>query len=178
MRIISGEFKGRPIHTPQNLPVRPTTDKAKESLFNILANRIDLDGIKVLDLFAGTGNISYEFASRGALEVTSVDSDFRCAKFIKTTAENLKMPIKIVRANAFSFLSTIIAKYDLIFADPPYDLARLSEIPDLIINQNILTDDGILIVEHSATNDFSKHPWFVETRVYSKVNFSFFEKPQ
>ncbi len=177
MRIISGEFKGRPIHPPQNLPVRPTTDKAKESLFNILANNIDFEDLKVLDLFAGTGNISYEFASRGALEITAVDADFRCAKFIKTTAETLKMPIKTIRANVFSFLSTEFAKYDLIFADPPYDLERLAEIPDLIINQNILNEDGVFILEHSSDHNFSKHPWFKNTRTYSKVNFSFFEKP-
>lgn len=177
MRIISGSFRGRPINTPNNLPIRPTTDKAKESLFNILANRIDFEDIIVLDIFAGTGGISYEFASRGAKAITAVDIDYRCTKFIKTTSENLKMPINIIKANAFSFLSSAYGSYDLIFADPPYDLERINELPDLIINQNILNENGIIILEHGASNNFSRHPWFLETRTYSKVNFSFFEKP-
>lgn len=177
MRIISGKYKGRPITTPNNLPVRPTTDKAKESLFNILANRIDFEGLNVLDLFSGTGGISYEFASRGAQFISSVDSDYRCVHFIKSMAEKLGMPIKTIKANVFSFIATAYGNYDLIFADPPYDLNRIDELPDLIINKNLLAIGGMMIIEHSVATNFAHHPWFIETRTYSKVNFSFFENP-
>ena len=175
MRIISGAFKGRRLNPPKNLPVRPTTDKAKESLFNILNNYYFFDELSVLDLFSGTGSISFEFASRGARKITAVDVDFKCVSFIKKTASDFGMPLKAVRANVFSFAATGREKFDLIFADPPYDMKRIEELPDLVFNNSMLADDGLLIIEHSSKTDFSKHPHYKETRIYSKVNFSFFE---
>jgi 16S rRNA (guanine966-N2)-methyltransferase len=175
MRIISGTHKGRPIHTPGNLPVRPTTDFAKESLFNILNNRIEIEGLAVLDLFAGTGSISYEFASRGASMITSVDMNFHCTDFIKKTAAVMGFAnLKAVKANVFSFLGFYKLRYDLIFADPPYEMQDTILIPDLVMDKKLLNEDGILIIEHSREIDFSKHPAFKEHRNYGKVNFSFF----
>ncbi len=177
MRIISGNFKGRPINPPKNLPVRPTTDKAKESLFNILMNQIDFEGIKVLDLFAGTGNISYEFASREAQLIHSVDADFKCTQFIKQISLELNLPIKVFKSDVFAFLKTCKTKYDVIFADPPYDLKLLETLPEVIVNQELLEEGGILILEHPATYNFSNHQWYYDHRNYSKVNFSFFQRP-
>jgi 16S rRNA (guanine966-N2)-methyltransferase len=176
LRIISGTHRGRPLHPPKNLPVRPTTDKAKESLFNILNNQLDFEGIWVLDLFTGTGNISYEFASRGAAFIRAVDSDIRCIKYVRSTNEKLEFDIKITRANVFSFLKTSKEKYDLIFADPPYHLERLPQIPDLILESGLLKNEGLLIVEHSDDQNFVHHPACFDTRTYSKVNFSFFKQ--
>ena len=158
MRIISGIHKGRPLHPPKNLPVRPTTDKAKESLFNILNNRLDYEEICTLELFAGTGNISYEFCSRGVKKAVAVDGDFRCVKYIKSVAEQLNMPLQGIKANAFGFIQQHTGQYDLIFADPPYDLSRMNEIPDLVLNSSLLKTDGIFILEHSRDQDFSQHP--------------------
>ena len=175
MRIVSGTHKGRQIHPPTNLPVRPTTDFAKESLFNILVNRIDFENTDVLDLFAGTGSISLEFASRGCHSITSVDLNFRCTEFIKKASDEMKFTtIRAVKANAFSFLGFCKVKYDLIFADPPYDMPNTSTIPDIVFEKELLNSEGILIIEHSRDLDFSKHPKFTEHRNYGKVNFSFF----
>jgi 16S rRNA (guanine966-N2)-methyltransferase len=175
MRIISGTHKGRPIYPPGNLPVRPTTDFAKESLFNILNNRIDFEELTVLDLFAGTGSISFEFASRGASLITAVDNNFHCTEFIRTTSAAMKFQqIKAVKANVFSFLGFCKLQYDLIFADPPYDMTDITSIPDLVMDKKLLKQDGILIVEHSRDFSFTKHPSFKEHRNYGKVNFSFF----
>lgn len=175
MRIVSGTHKGRQIHPPTNLPVRPTTDFAKESLFNILNNRIDFESTAVLDLFAGTGSISLEFASRGCPSVTSVDLNFKCVEFIKKASDEMKFTtIRAVKANVFGFLGFCKVKYDLIFADPPYDLPNISTIPDLVFEKELLNIEGILIIEHSREIDFSKHPKFTEHRNYGKVNFSFF----
>jgi 16S rRNA (guanine966-N2)-methyltransferase len=175
MRIVSGTHKGRQIHPPTNLPVRPTTDFAKESLFNILVNRIDFESTAVLDLFAGTGSISLEFASRGCPSVTSVDLNFRCAEFIKKVSDEMKFTtIRAVKANVFGFLGFCKVKYDLIFADPPYDMQNTSTIPDIVFEKELLNKEGILIIEHSRDLDFSKHPKFSEHRNYGKVNFSFF----
>jgi len=176
MRIVSGKYRGRKIHTPKNLPVRPTTDLAKESLFNILNNRIDFEEIKVLDLFSGTGNISYEFISRGCEDVTSVEQNFRCVKFIKDTKSQLQMEgLKPVQANVFSFLKHC-SKYDLIFADPPYDFGRYAELTESILQQEILKEGGFLIIEHPRDIELSGFPGYRETRRYGKVHFSFFEK--
>jgi len=175
MRIISGTHKGRPIHPPGNLPVRPTTDYAKESLFNILNNRVDFEGLTVLDLFAGTGSISFEFASREAALVTSVDKNFHCTDFMRKTSSLMGFQqIKVVQANVFTFLGFCKLQYDLIFADPPYDMENVTTIPDLVMNNKLLNEDGMLVIEHSRDFDFSKHPAFKEHRVYGKVNFSFF----
>jgi 16S rRNA (guanine(966)-N(2))-methyltransferase RsmD len=177
MRIVSGTHKGRQIHPPSNLPVRPTTDFAKESLFDILANRLNYDELNVLDLFAGTGSISFEFASRGAAEVTSVDMNYKCVEFIRRTAADFGFAnLRPVRANVISFLDYCKVKYDLIFADPPYDLNAITTIPDKVMNNGLLNKEGILILEHSRDNDFSKHPLFTEHRIYGKVNFSFFKQ--
>ncbi|OIO99677.1 MAG: 16S rRNA (guanine(966)-N(2))-methyltransferase RsmD [Bacteroidetes bacterium CG2_30_33_31] len=175
MRIVSGNLGGRKINPPYDLPVRPTTDKAKESLFNILNNRINFEETVALDLFAGTGNISYELASRGCISVTSVEIDFKCVKFIKEASELLKANIKVVQANVFSFLNTYKSKSDLIFADPPYSLENIEEIPDYIFRNELLNEEGILIVEHSANTNFAHHHYFMESRRYSKVHFSFFQ---
>ena len=175
MRIISGTHKGRTIHPPAKLPIRPTTDFAKESLFNILANRVDYEEISVLDLFAGTGSISFEFASRGAKEITAIDINNRCNEFIRKAAVQYNFPnIRTVRADVFAFLGFCKAKYNLIFADPPYDMNDISKLPDLVMNNNLLLKDGFFILEHSRVHDFTKHPSFLEHRKYGKVNFSFF----
>jgi 16S rRNA (guanine966-N2)-methyltransferase len=176
MRIISGKYGSRRLHPPANLPVRPTTDFAKESLFNILNNIIDFEGLNVLDLFAGTGSISLEFVSRGSSEVTSVDKDSRCISFIIKTCEEFKIDsLKAYRSDVFAFIKHSIKKYDLIFADPPYDLSSINTIPDKIFEKTLLKPGGILIIEHSRDIDFSKHPDFSQHRNYGKVNFSFFK---
>ncbi|NTW33160.1 MAG: methyltransferase domain-containing protein, partial [Bacteroidetes bacterium] len=155
--------------------VRPTTDFAKESLFNILNNRVDYEEISVLELFAGTGSISFEFASRGAKEITAIDVNNRCNEFIRRAAVTYNFPnIRTVRADVFAFLGFCKAKYNVIFADPPYDMKDIEKLPDLVMNNKLLLEDGIFILEHSKTHDFSKHPSFLEHRKYGKVNFSFF----
>ena len=176
MRIISGNHKGRRIQAPGNLPVRPTTDMAKESLFNILHNHYDFEGLKVLDLFAGIGSISYEFASRDAAEVLSVELNPRCASFITETGRKLNLTnLFVIRANVFTYLGRGGGKkFDIIFADPPYDLEGIERIPDLVFEKNMLEDEGWLIIEHPASIDFSAHPKLDQHRIYGKVNFSMF----
>ncbi|MEO6901466.1 MAG: RsmD family RNA methyltransferase [Bacteroidia bacterium] len=175
MRIISGTNKGRIIHPPQNLPVRPTTDFAKESIFNILNNNFELDGLKVLDLFCGTGNISFEFASRGCTSITSVDNHYNCCEFVKKTALNFKMnQIKVIKMDVFAFLKKAIAPYDIIFADPPYDLENINTIYEMVFTKLILKENGWLIIEHGITTNLSSLPYFLEKRTYGNVNFSIF----
>ncbi len=177
MRIISGIYKGRKLQPPLNLPVRPTTDFAKEGLFNILNNSVDFESVKVLDLFAGTGSMSFEFLSRGAIEVTSIDSNHRCVEFIKKTAETFGAHnIKAVRSNSFVFIKHMIAGYDLIFADPPYDLEGIEAIPDLIFSSGLLNEEGLMILEHSSSYKFEKNPNFDSHKSYGSVNFSFFKR--
>ncbi len=177
MRIVSGIYRGRRLVPPVNLPVRPTTDFAKEGLFNVLNNQVDFESLKVLDLFAGTGSIAFEFLSRGAIEVTAVDSNHRCIEFIKKTAELFgTRNIKPVKSNSFVFIKHMISTYDLIFADPPYDLEGIESIPDLIFGSNLLAEQGLLILEHSTSYKFEKHPHFDAHRQYGSVNFTFFMK--
>lgn len=176
MRIISGSHKGRNITPPKNLPVRPTTDFAKESLFNILVNRVDFEDLKVLDLFSGTGGIAYEFASRGATDVTAVESNGKCCEFIRSTSRTLGLSVKVLKMDAMSFLRNPVSSYDLIFADPFYDFGEMDAIPDLVFSTNVLNPDGILIVEHSVKTSFAVHPCFTEKRTYGNVNFSFFQR--
>ena len=177
MRIVSGKYKRRIIAPPNNLPVRPTTDMAKESVFNIMANNTDFRGARVLDLFAGTGNISYEFVSRGCASVTSVDQDFGCVKFIKETAQKLIMPeLTVIKQDAFRFISMAKQKYNIIFADPPYALDNIVEISIEIFKNKLLLPEGWLIVEHPGELDLSKQPHFYEHRRYGRVNFSFFHQ--
>ena len=175
MRIISGEYGRRRIQPPKNLPVRPTTDIAKEGLFNILTNKISFSGKSVLDLFSGTGAISYEFLSRGSSPVTSIELNFQCVKFIKSTSNKFQMENhKTIRIDVFRFLKSTKNKYDLIFADPPYDLPNIKEISTLVFKQGLLNKHGYLIIEHPREIDFSDQKHFIEHRKYGKVNFSFF----
>lgn len=174
MRIIAGIYKGKNIITPKNLPVRPTTDFAKESLFNILINRIDFSNTNLLELFAGTGNIGYEFASRGCKNITSVDVNFQCIQFIKQMNQKLKLNNRIIRTDAIRFLKQIKEPYSFIFADPPYQMKGITSIPNIIFKKNLLTKGGTLIIEHDKKLDFSDHSNFQEKRNYGRVNFSFF----
>lgn len=175
MRIIGGVLKGLRLNPPKNLPVRPTTDLAKEALFNILLNQIEFEDITVLDLFSGTGNISLEFASRGASMVMSVDRSIQCIHYLKDTARQHKLEqIKTFKADVFKYLQLETDQYDLIFADPPYDLNQIPEIPKIIFDKNLLKPGGLLIVEHQSLQNLSNHPAFVEQRKYGYTSFSFF----
>lgn len=175
MRIIRGTHGGRTIHAPGKLPVRPTTDFAKEALFNILENRLDFKSIKALDLFSGIGNLSFEMASRGCTDVTSVDSHFGCFDFTRKKAKELGFEgIRAVKGDALSFIKKCGEKYDLIVADPPYDFENTQSIPGLIFQHSILNPGGILIVEHPVQLSFKNAEHFSEQRKYGKVNFSIF----
>ncbi|RZA00991.1 MAG: 16S rRNA (guanine(966)-N(2))-methyltransferase RsmD [Sphingobacteriaceae bacterium] len=176
MRIIGGVLKGLRLNPPKNLPVRPTTDMAKEALFNILLNQIEFESIKVLDLFSGTGNLSLEFASRGAELVMSVDRSIQCIHYLKDIARQHKLEqIKTFKADVFKYLQLETYQYDLIFADPPYDLNQIPEIPKIIFDKNLLKPGGLLIVEHQSLQNLSNHPAFVEQRKYGHSSFSFFK---
>ncbi|MCH5329462.1 MAG: RsmD family RNA methyltransferase [Alistipes sp.] len=177
MRIISGKYRGRAIVPPKNLKARPTTDFAKENLFNVLNNMLDYEECDVLDLFSGTGSIAYEFASRGAKSVTSVEVNGVHHAFIKDTARKLGCEnFYAVHANAFLYLKNTAKSFDVIFSDAPYDLAGSEQIIELVFSGERLNDDGILIFEHSSDRDFSEHPRFLQTRSYGSVNFTFFKK--
>ncbi|MBI9059273.1 MAG: RsmD family RNA methyltransferase [Labilibaculum sp.] len=176
MRIVSGTHKGRRITPDKSFKARPTTDFAKENLFNVINNLIELEDLYVLDLFGGTGGISYEFASRGAKKVICVEKDYRHFTFIQKTIKDLKFEqILAIKSDVFRFLRNYAQKFDLIFADPPYDLRSIETIPELVFEKELLAEDGILIVEHGSKNDFSTHPNFFELRTYGSVNFSFFK---
>ena len=176
MRIISGVHKSRRIAIPKNLPVRPTTDMSREALFNILNNRYYFDELTVLDLFAGTGYISYEFASRGAQQVTAIEKHYACTSFISRTAETLEMPINIIRSDVYKFLENSNQQYSIIFADPPYDFSidQFGDIPKLVFEKKLLKKDGCLIVEHSKHSDLSQFENYQESRKYGGSVFSFF----
>lgn len=175
MRIISGKYRGRRLSPPKNITARPTTDFAKESLFNLLNNRIDFEGIDVLDLFAGTSGIGLEFVSRGAREVTAVELAHVQQNFIISTCKQLGINnLTVVRGDVFRFINACRLQFDFIYADPPYELDRLPELPDLIFEHELLKKDGVFVLEHSKNDDFATHPHFVEKRVYGSVNFSFF----
>ena len=176
MRIISGSCGGRTINPPKNLRARPTTDFAKENLFNVLGNVVDFEGIDVLDLFAGTGSISYEFASRGAASVTSVEINAVHYNFIRTTAKSFGLTnIHPVKANVFLYLKSFAKKYDVIFSDAPYDLEGSEAVVDMVLEKGLLKEGGIFIFEHSKDKDFSSHPRFSRLRSYGSVQFSIFE---
>lgn len=178
MRIISGKYKGKRLVAPKKLPVRPTTDMAKEGLFNILNNRYYFDGLKVLDLFSGTGNISFEFASRDAGEIIAVDSFPGCVQYISKTAKELDFPIDAIKSDVFRYLERTSEKFNIIFSDPPYsfDQAQFLKIVDLTLERELLLEDGLLIVEHSDQTDLSSHPNFSEHRKYGGSIFSFFHQ--
>ena len=185
MRIISGIYGGRRLSPPKNITARPTTDFAKESLFNLLNNRLDFEGIDVLDLFAGTGGIGIECVSRGAREVTAVEIAHVQQNWIISCCRQLGIKnLSVIRGDVFKFLSACRTKYDLIFADPPYALEELPTLPDIILknsdirsqnSDSILKEDGWLVIEHGKDTDFTSHPNHVETRTYGSVHFSFFQ---
>ncbi len=174
MRIISGKYKGHYFNKIKNLDARPTTDKAKEALFDILNNRIYFEDVAVLDLFSGTGSISYEFASRGCTDITCVDINYNHTRFIKQTSDKFKMDLNVIKADALKFIKKTNRKFDIIFADPPFDMENFGEVPAKILESNILKPEGILIVEHSNKFKFTEIK-SDEERKYGKVCFSFFE---
>ena len=175
MRIISGTLKGRRLNPPANLPVRPTTDMAREGLFNILNNYVDYEDCSVMDLFAGTGAMSVEFVSRGVREVTAVEINNACTDYIKSEAQRLELRnLRVVRADVFDLLKRANRKFDIVFADPPYALEGLETLPDLVFEHQVLNEDGIFILEHPREYSFEEHPHFWQHRNYGKVNFTFF----
>lgn len=181
MRIIGGSLKGRTIMPPSGFKARPTTDFAKEGLFNVLDNGYDLSTVRVLDLFSGTGSISYEFASRGVPEIYSVEMNPLHASFIKRSAASFRLPcIRVVRHNVFDFLDICRIDFDIIFADPPYDIEGLDTIPDRIfgapyVSGGLLREGGLLILEHPGSYSFENHPRFEREKKYGNVHFSFFK---
>lgn len=175
MRIITGQFKGRHFDIPRTFKARPTTDFAKENIFNVLNGYIDFDGITALDLFAGTGSISLELVSRGCKEVVSVEKDRDHARFIADCMKKINAENDIlIRGDVFRFLKSCHQKFDLIFTDPPYALPELDTLPDLVFEHDLLAADGVFVFEHGKHNDFSAHPRFKEHRSYGSVNFSIF----
>lgn len=175
MRIIGGDFAGRIIPESKNFASRPTTDLAKESLFNILNNDYYFDEIDVLDMFAGTGSISYEFASRGTEVVIALDIQQKNVNFVRNTSEKLGIEgITIIKGDAFKFASETNQKFDIIFADPPYDLENIDTIPDLIFKYELLKKEGLFIIEHSGKLNFKTHKNFLKFKRYGRVHFSFF----
>ena len=168
-------MRGRRLNPPTTLPVRPTTDMARESLFNILNNYVDYEESTVMDLFSGTGAVAFEFVSRGAKSVTAVEINNRCVDFIRKTAEKFGIDnMQVVRADVFDMLKRAYRKFDIVFADPPYSSPDLPKLPDLVFEKDLLTDDGIFILEHPAEHFFEDHPHFWQHRRYGKVNFTFF----
>ncbi|WP_396637339.1 RsmD family RNA methyltransferase [Maribacter sp. R77961] len=177
MRIISGKHKGRNLTAPKNLPVRPTKDMAKEALFNILNNSYYFADLRVLDLFAGTGNISYEFASRGVEHILAVDIDMGCTNYIDKVSKQLELDIRTLKSDVFLFLSKNSEKFDIIFADPFYsmELTDFVKIPELVFSKEMLLEDGVLIIEHSKHTSLEHLPYFERARKYGGSVFSFFK---
>lgn len=177
MRIVSGKYRGRSIDPPRNLRARPTTDFAKENLFNVLGNLVDFEECDVLDLFAGTGSISYEFASRGARSVTAVEINAVHHNFIRQTAARLGMEnFYPVKANVFLYLKSCSKQFDIVFSDAPYDLEGSEQVVDLVLDGDLLRPDGVFVFEHSRKMDFSDRAEFWQLRSYGSVQFSFFKK--
>jgi 16S rRNA (guanine966-N2)-methyltransferase len=176
MRIIGGTHGGRRFNPPTNMPyTRPTTDIAKEGLFNILQNMMDFEDIQSLDIFGGTGSISYELASRGAAELTIIERDKNMSAFIKKTAAEFGFTnIKLVQAEVFKFLKTCVGQYDFIFAGPPYALVEIDEIPNIIFEKNLVKPEGVFILEHTPRNNYEDHPNFIKVKNYGTTLFSFF----
>lgn len=176
MRIISGRYRGKQINPPAGFKARPTTDFARESLFNILSNRIDFESVSVLDLFSGTGSISYEFASRGSPTVHLVEQDLRNIRFIRRMVTEMKLDgVRALHVDVKAFLKTCTFKYDIVFADPPYELPWLKDLPGLVMGAGILAGNGFFILEHPKNFSFVSNPGFFEHRDYGSVNFSFFK---
>ena len=180
MRVISGIYKRRRFDVPHSFKARPTTDFAKENLFNVLSNYMDFeDGIRALDLFAGTGSISIELVSRGCDQVISVEKDRDHYAFICKIMQELKTDKCLpIRGDVFKYLKSGREQFDFIFADPPYDLPKLATLPHEVLSRNLLKPGGIFVLEHSKNNDFSSHPLFDQHRSYGSVNFSIFRQPE
>jgi 16S rRNA (guanine(966)-N(2))-methyltransferase RsmD len=177
MRIVGGLYKGRIFKPAKNFNARPTTDIAKEGLFNILENRYDFSNKTVLDIFSGSGSIGFEFVSRGCTEAVLVEKDFIHHKFIVEISKTLGLEnVKAFKSDAFAFLSRYQGHFDFIFADPPFDLKNFADVPNAVLDTKLLAENGLFIIEHPKEYDFSKHRFFKENRKYGKVNFSFFEK--
>ncbi len=176
MRIISGDLKGILIQPPKGLPVRPTTDRAKESLFNILENHFDLEAISVLDIFSGTGNMAYEFCSRGAGKVVAVDLDFKCVDFIKSMKEKHQLKqLSVVKRDAYAFLKNTPEQFDIIFSDAPYAHQQIIQIPRIVYDRKLLKAGGWLVVEHETHLDLNNESGFFDKRIYGQSAFSFFK---
>jgi len=178
MRIVSGKFKSRRFYPPANKwPTRPTTDFAKEGLYNTLMHRIDFSASKILDLFGGTGSHCYECISRGCTDVTYVDQHGPCLRFVKEIASKLEIEddISIVKSDVFKYIQHCKVQYDFIFAGPPYPLPNLSSLPLEIFKHNLLSEGGLLVIEHDHKHDFSKHPSYIKEKTYGQAIFSFFE---
>ena len=181
MRIITGKYKGRHFDIPRTFKARPTTDFAKENIFNVLQQYIDFDGAEALDLFSGTGSITLELLSRGCTSVISVELDRDHHRFIQQCVQKLltqpmtQHQVKVLRGDVFRFLKSCRQQYDFIFADPPYALKELPTIPDMVFEKELLKPDGIFVFEHGKDYDFSQHPHFVEHRAYGSVNFTIFK---
>ena len=177
MRIVGGKYKGKSIDVPSGFNARPTTDFAKEALFDILDNEYEFENLKVLDLFGGTGSISYEFASRGAGRIWCVEMNPKHASFISSQARGLGISnITVVKHNVFDFLPLCNLKFDMIFADPPYDISGLESIPDKVLGLDILYPGCYFILEHGREHSFKLHPNFVKEKIYGRVHFTFFQK--
>ena len=177
MRIISGIHKGRRIIAQKKLPVRPTTDRSKEAIFNILQNQYYWENSSVLDLFSGTGSISYEFGSRGVKNIIAVDQNKMCVDFIRKTSVSLKLPIRVIQMDVIKYLSSVKKSFDLIFADPPYNIEteQYTQIVKIVFTNQLLNNQGVLIIEHSEREDLEKNFGFVQSRKYGSNVFSFFK---
>ena len=177
MRVITGKYKGRHFQVPRTFKARPTTDFAKENIFNVLRSYVDFEGLRAVDLFAGTGSITLELLSRGCSEVLSVELDRQHAAFIRSVLQKLEeRNARLMVGDALRVIQRGSAQADLVFADPPYALEELPELPDRILSSQLLRSGGLLVLEHGERNDFSEHPMFLEHRAYGSVNFSIFGK--
>ena len=176
MRVITGKYKGRHFEVPRTFKARPTTDFAKENLFNVLQGYIDLDGAHALDLFSGTGSITLELLSRGCSRVVSVEKNPLHYRFITSFLEKLGDEAAFpVRGDVFKFLATLHEQFDFIFADPPYTLPNIPDLPDLVLDRDLLLPDGLFVLEHGKRDNFKSHPRLVDHRQYGSVNFSLFK---
>ena len=178
MRIITGKYKGRHFDIPRSFKARPTTDFAKENIFNVLTQYIDFEGTEALDLFSGTGSITLELLSRGCSHIVSVELDRDHHRFIQQCLQKLGDAEEVIplRGDVFRYIKSCKQQYDFIFADPPYALKELPTIPSLIFERGLLKDDGVFVFEHGKDHDFSDDPHFVEHRSYGSVNFSIFRR--
>ena len=176
MRVITGKYKGRHFDVPRTFKARPTTDFAKENLFNVLMGYIDFEGASALDLFAGTGSITLELLSRGCSRVVSVEKDPLHYRFITSFLEKLGDEAAVpVKGDVFKFLASIHEQFDFIFADPPYTLPNIADLPDLVLERDLISPEGVFVLEHGKANDFKDHPYLIDHRSYGSVNFSFFQ---